>query len=871
MISNGYFRVSNWTDSTGLTETMANVTGILCTPRYGIGRAIVIQNTTATDQQSVNIIPVDEGSQQLTGLSSWDVVEGVLSAIDYTYENLNGSQSAYALLSNPVAVHNESVSVDSFVGLFMSANPNIPHYAYIDPQTLITASQRTFKFLAAQMAHQNLMTPAQQVIKGSFTDHVDRMMVQELPLRVIQGLLSATILITVIVGLLIPRHALPGPANCIGFNISVLHRSKPALEPLGGSGVCSMERIRQIVSFYRFQTCISEVDRRPELRVLRTIKRSTDPVFQTYKRSDWNLTRVNWWRPLAFGLPATSITLLMPLIFIVALEVLLRYSNKHQGLIDLQPDSRYQYTWLFGPTLLLVLVATLFNMLDFEIENIHPFQKLRRSAATARSSILNNPLSKLNPYVLWGAIRSRDLALGVAAFSVMLAPFLPIIASGLYTIQNIGRYQRVQVQQIDWFQNLSLSAQISNFQVGLFPALIGQQNLTYPQWTYNEIVLPKIKLVPLEPTVGTENVENTALVMLQVPVIRGAMNCSVLPESRINKTRTRISKTTDTTFLHINFDAGPNCKTGGFPDPLIFLPSLPNTSGYIGDIYPLYSDGTSEHCDDFQMLLAFRQAKNNLTRTLQFLVCAPYTEQLEVDLTLMLPSYSISPTHPPVAIESRARFFSNDSLVPNNIPSLVGDSVYTLPGFFQALMYGKDGIPGDELLANTTRLIEAVEHQYRVFAAQAYNIDYRSPFDSGSSKSESPIINATLVSSSRFRLIQSNISTRILQALLAVLFTCAVITYAILWRSTNGTRRILPHNPASIATMAALLVGSEMLTMEKLNIPPGTEFMSNKEMEKSGVFDGWLFSLGWWDTNARGEQRFGIDLGQASHEGDKTA
>jgi hypothetical protein len=71
--------------------------------------------------------------------------------------------------------------------------------------------------------------------------------------------------------------------------------------------------------------------------------------------------------------------------------------------------------------------------------------------------------------------------------------------------------------------------------------------------------------------------------------------------------------------------------------------------------------------------------------------------------------------------------------------------------------------------------------------------------------------------------------------------------------------------------MAALLVSSEMLTTEKLKIPPGTEFMSNKEMEKSGVFDGWLFSLGWWDTNARGEQRFGIDIGLASQEEDKTA
>ena len=460
----------------------------------------------------------------------------------------------------------------------------------------------------------------------------------------------------------------------------------------------------------------------------------------------------------------------------------------------------------------------------------------------------------------------------------MLAPFLPIIASGLYTIQNIGRHQKVQVQLIDWFQNLSLSAQDRSLTVDVLHALITRQNLAYPQWTYNEIVVPKIKLVSLEPTVGTESAENAASVVLQVHALCGAMNCSVLPESRFNKTQTRIVQTEDDRYLQINLDVGSNCGNEGyFVGPFearVALPSLPDTSEYVGQTFRLYrklSKSFATLCDEFQVVLLFGQVKNNHTQALRFFVCAPYTEQLEVDLTLMLPSYSISPNHPPVAIESSARFFSNDSFMPDNILSLAGYSPGILHGFFQALMYGKDGILGDDLLANSTRLIEAVEHQYRVFAAQIYNIAYRSPFGSGSSKTESPTIDGTLVGLSRFRLVQSNVSTRILQGLLAALFMCAVVTYAILWRSTNGTRRILPHNSASIATMAALLVGSEMLTTEKLKIPPGTEFMSNKEMEKSGVFDGWLCSLGWWDTNARGEQRFGIDIGQASQEEDKTA
>lgn len=49
MVSIGYSRSSNVTQ-TGTEKTMVNVTGILCTPRYGIGRANVLQNLTRTDQ-----------------------------------------------------------------------------------------------------------------------------------------------------------------------------------------------------------------------------------------------------------------------------------------------------------------------------------------------------------------------------------------------------------------------------------------------------------------------------------------------------------------------------------------------------------------------------------------------------------------------------------------------------------------------------------------------------------------------------------------------------------------------------------------------------------------------------------------------------
>lgn len=108
------------------------------------------------------------------------------------------------------------------------------------------------------------------------------------------------------------------------------------------------------------------------------------------------------------------------------------------------------------------------------------------------------------------------------------------------------------------------------------------------------------------------------------------------------------------------------------------------------------------------------------------------------------------------------------------------------------------------------------------------------------------------------RPVQSPISTRVLEGLLLLMWICAITTMLLV-----RTRRILHRNPCTIAGMASLLAGSELLSV----IPPGSEWCDNAELRKRGVFDSHLFSLGWWGTKGgdRGHvgPRWGIDVGRA--------
>lgn len=81
--------------------------------------------------------------------------------------------------------------------------------------------------------------------------------------------------------------------------------------------------------------------------------------------------------------------------------------------------------------------------------------------------------------------------------------------------------------------------------------------------------------------------------------------------------------------------------------------------GYAGDY-----NNSDNPCGAAQLLLAFGYVDHNQTEDLRVLTCAPYTKELNVDLILTLPSYSVSPTQPPVVIESRTHYLSNDTFIP---------------------------------------------------------------------------------------------------------------------------------------------------------------------------------------------------------------
>lgn len=179
--------------------------------------------------------------------------------------------------------------------------------------------------------------------------------------------------------------------------------------------------------------------------------------------------------------------------------------------------------------------------------------------------------------------------------------------------------------------------------------------------------------------------------------------------------------------------------------------------------------------------------------------------------------------------------------------------------FFSNVIYGRDGVPPSEMLeeAGESRLFAAVQHLWRVVLAQQIPTSGLwmtvSPKELKAWAPHGPW-NGTLTNPNAYRLQQSIVSTRILQGILSALALCGIIAFV----SFGSTKRLLPNNPSSIAVVASLLAGSEMLSMiEKRKADNDAQ-----EGHREDPWAGYLFSLGWWNR-PDGGRRFGIDIGRA--------
>jgi hypothetical protein len=262
------------------------------------------------------------------------------------------------------------------------------------------------------------------------------------------------------------------------------------------------------------------------------------------------------------------------------------------------------------------------------------------------------------------------------------------------------------------------------------------------------------------------------------------------------------------------------------------------------------------------------------------MICYQQLDEMQTNVTFLPPDFTISTAQPPVPHEDSVRHLAGGPHGETSFEyrpqehiqdelKMLGQTQYPnagsdwplLDNFFIAVLSGKHPIDPANLTgeAHQDKLMKAVQGFYRRYMAQAISANMRVRAPSAAPE----IYTGTWQDPHGWR-IKQNVGSKIaIQVSLGIMFVCGASAYLLV-----QMRHMLPHDPCSIAGVGSFLAGSDMCGEHMCRaMPDGVQWMSDHELAQNRVWDGQLFSIGWWEPKKKGEaQRFGIDVGRAKKD-----
>lgn len=800
--------------------------GLICVPKYGIQPATV---TSDSFNNVLEVVPSNDTYRQLAGVTDADITNGVEST------NQLGVNVAITLDSD--------LRLDAFIELGAAEMKIVDMQELLDPDILERLARSTYQRLSAQIAHTFLAAPVASQddltsIPGTTSQNESRLVVRQLPTRIMQGLAAAICVLSTIMAFIVPKGVVPRNIDAIAPLAAIIARSPTLQRQLRMVGHLNMEDLRNLLSQYEYRTVMEDRSGAATFSIQCILKDTSHPGGRHVERSR-TLETFQWWRPWILTRRAMVGCIITPIAAIIALEITLRQSDKNAGHSDVNAESLTRYAWIYIPTLVFVLIGTLYNTVDFELELSAPYYTLSKEYCDAQSSMFYKHFRGIALQSVWMALRKRKFALAAASMSIILSPLLTIVVSGLFLPQATTQITPSELQSLSWFNTTgcgdTCDALYASNKGKSIPGLIIQGNMSYPAWTYDEVALPELSFSDPEMSGGENTANMTGTVSLTTSALRAGMNCTLIPNDQLNEVVLNVTDktlTTNFTYPTCDSDIGPeNSRTTIF--------TYTETPWYLGSVGGL---GNDPPCPAWYLTYALINEEEELEH-LSVHLCSASVEMVEVNATFNLPDLSITET--PIVNEDSAIYFSGWY---DPYPAYGDLNVTTgsVSQEFSAMIAGKDGVPISEL-ADSDTLIASYTKLYRVYAAQILNTDFRSAWDDLPQNQSQAISipalqQATLTNTNRIRLFQSKVSTRILQGLLAGLLVCGLFVFFLI-----DARRVLSKPLGTIAVTATLLASSTLVDEKSGNAPPpGAEWWGDSEWEKRGVWADKLFRMGWW-------------------------
>jgi hypothetical protein len=784
-----------------------------------------------------------------------------------------------------------------------------------DAELLKESFPSVFAGVATQLARQMFLNQSTKTsdISGTAKFTQERLHVAALSTGIMCAALGLLAIISAALVWTAPRNVVFSEPGSVWTAASLLTLSQDTTSILQGLGQARDKTIEKALATYHFATTNSE--ERGKLMIETSDQPHLKPVFTS---SDSLETELRWWRPLGCQSWFLALSFVVPLVLLGLLEMFQRQSDENNGFVEIR--SQWGETVAnYVPSLISIAVGAMFSSMVAACAVFAPFADMAKRPTAASLSIVLTYMTKTGPRLDYSSLRNKHFGLSIITLVQLVASVLTVVLSGLYSTVEVPFNAAVNFRQLDLF-NISDTISVTNPNAGLSTKLMTYYGQDFPSWTYDSIVLPRVEVEDDSFLDETTNITITS----RLQGLRGRINCIALHPSSsfpMDIVEMQDSPRKDVGLeLSIEMQLPPSI----FCDQSITNVSMPlmlhvplrndSTPTPFGITMPVqwYYNGTNYEkihhgCPSFVMavgqvtgVLQNKKKKEWIAADADFglAVCWPMFEQFEVDVTFTWPGLEISQESPLVIDESTVKPMQNsvtngttwemdyhaelqmwDSLQNSNDVwtdyGLLQENNTSFDPFILALTGCRYQIPLEDISGedNVEALIEHAQSLWGRYMAQSISQNMRVDTANGSSITKRSNLKpnqkreeaaatfypaqARAASWGSIRRLKQNAKSKLaLQVMLGVMALGVV-----LMRAMTSFRKVLPHNPCSIAGTLTLVVDGNLkdastVIIQKQPALKKTDGKYRKIPFVSLDHENQKVIMGWW--NDANTQKFGV-------------
>ncbi|KAK5658043.1 hypothetical protein OQA88_2599 [Cercophora sp. LCS_1] len=848
---------------------MLHLSHILCKPWYRIVPGLVTVTVNGDGDGDGDGIRSSLSVQVPEGGGATTTLEGV-TPDDFTFKFVNSLMAA-SQVEHLFSSTNETVHVPTPLRLAMlHSSHSIDDM--LEPRVLEQSFVKLYQALSAQFAKTQMMGPATTTttIPGTATFVERRLLVRRVSFGGMQELFLLMYALMLCLAWHLGSWELPRDPSSMAAVALLLRGSRHLLGRVEGLGHVPRTQTAEIVGRERrfhvrrgpgaasFEIVEAEAAEPADAGQVETETAlpSTEPAAaatDTALLKHWTGYPMKW-----YGI---ALYTAVPLLLIIGLEISFWQINSKDVLGGVLPVTAVRNVWAYLPVAVMVVASLVLVSFNLTVVTTTPFLALHKGHCAPRDGVLADYLARPSLFALPMALRRRHWAVAAASVVSIIGVFLAIVAGGLFYEEGVPLSVRLVAEPAHVFLPAPFN-ETENTIPGLYAHLIVQNNLTYPDGTYRDLVLPFLDLKKLREQVDDSLADEDTIMEVELPALRPRLACLPMRSDHI-----RIDR-------RLGQDGVPQL------DPVIGIP-LPRCVASVVD--PFEEDGISRLAYDLgyfpdrgyfggvgtfglpsescpAIFVVLGKVDGLTVQDVSAIGCTGRVTEVSVRAAFRLHAGDdgISLASPPSIIsgDNRAQNVSEHSMyflshvfseVDVTAPQNDDDTGAVIDSFLQAAVYGSRGVPLADLLgrngSNTTQLAARVSELYGIATAQYVDQTWRFEMTE-EERNTAKAFPAQVTYPNRIWLRQSLVETRLLDAMLATLVLCAVGVYLLVRPNS-----VVPKNPHPILSIASLVAGSKWM------------HLLESEQSVAEAVANRTFSLKWWEgSEDDGLGRYGIDM-----------